>query len=421
MNFEQAVTFLYTRESKGWKLDLSRITALMAAIDNPHLQLQGIHIAGTNGKGSVAAMLESIFFHQGYRTGLYTSPHLYDPRERIRIDREMVEEEYFLRSVEKLRPFIIEYDATFFEAMTAIAFDVFATLDLEWVILETGLGGRFDATNIFQPVLSIITNIQFDHVQHLGNTLELIAFEKAGIIKPETPCIVGMIPVSALRVIEKRCDEEKSPLIKSRSWARIWNVNLELFHSKFKVRKNGCDIEFSCNLVGIQQVQNARIALSAVEQLQEMGVKFQHTFIDEGLNHIKWPGRFQVMAREPLVLFDVAHNPAGIRRLLHTLARTVTKPVIFILGLLGDKDAHAILQLLSAVSEIHMVSLENSRAMTIESMERQASQFPGQQIFIHKESTAKVIRDLINKNKDKAFCLAGSHHLAPIIQKVKIS
>jgi dihydrofolate synthase/folylpolyglutamate synthase len=421
MNFNQAVTFLYSRESKGWKLDLSRITALMAAIDNPHRRLQGIHIAGTNGKGSIAAMLESIFFYHGHRTGLYTSPHLYDPRERIRIDREMVEKKWFLHSVEKLRSLIIEVDATFFEAMTAIAFDVFATLKVEWVILETGLGGRFDATNIFKPIVSIISNIQFDHVQHLGNTIELIAFEKAGIIKPETPCVLGMVPLSALRVIEKRCAEQKSPLIQSRSWARICNVDLELSHSKFRVRRNDSDIEFTCNLVGIHQVQNARIALSAVEQLKPMGVKFQQRLINEGLKNIKWPGRFQVLARDPLVLFDVAHNPAGMKRLLHTLARTVTKPVIFILGLMGDKDARAILHLLRSVSEIHMVSLEYPRAMTIENMEQHALQFPELPIFIHKEKTEKVIQSMVNKNKDKVLCLAGSHHFAPIIQKAKIS
>ena len=421
MNFEQAVTFLYARESKGWKLDLSRITALMAGIDNPQHRLEGIHIAGTNGKGSVAAMLESIFFHQGHRTGLYTSPHLYDLRERIRIDREMVDKKSFLHSVQKLRPLIIEYDVTFFEAMTAIAFDVFATLGVEWVILETGLGGRFDATNIFNPRLSIITNIQFDHVQHLGNTLELIAFEKAGIIKPETPCVLGMVPVSALRVIEKRCDEEKSPLIQSRSWARVSNIDLKLSYSTFRVRKRDSDIEFTCNLVGIHQVQNARIALSAVQQLKEMGVKFQQRFIHDGLQNIKWSGRYQILAKDPLVLFDVAHNPAAMKRLLHTLARTVSKPVIFILGLMGDKDARSILHLLRSVSEIHMVSLEIPRAMTIESMARQASQFPELPIFIHKETTEKVIQSLINTNKDKVLCLAGSHHFAPIIQKAKIS
>jgi len=220
MTYEQAILFLDGRIGVGWKLGLDSIRRLLVDLGNPHKNLKVVHIAGTNGKGSTAAMLESIFCSAGYRTGLYTSPHLLDVRERMQVNRKMIATDDFARLMQRIAPFIEKYNATYFETLTALAFLYFAEMHLDIVFLETGLGGRLDATNVIDPLLCIITTIGFEHTQHLGDTLEKIAGEKAGIAKTGVPCLVGELPADAERAISSTCKRQNAPFYRSSDMVR---------------------------------------------------------------------------------------------------------------------------------------------------------------------------------------------------------
>jgi dihydrofolate synthase/folylpolyglutamate synthase len=311
MNYSEAIQFLYGLRLFGAKFGLENTFKLAALAGNPQEKLRFIHVAGTNGKGSTCAMLESIFRASGLRVGLFTSPHLVSFRERIQVNRQLISEGDVVRLVEELQPLLKQFPAdhhpTFFEVITVMALEFFAEQKCELVIWETGLGGRLDATNVVTPLVSVITNIQFDHQQWLGDTLEKIAAEKAGVIKPGVPVLTATDEPEALAVIEKTTREKNAPLIKV--------ISAE---TKLAALFRGAA---TLPLPGEHQKLNAALALATVETLQSI-IPVSAAAIRTGLETVNWPGRLQLVAlpNGQRILLDGAHNVAGAKALREALS-----------------------------------------------------------------------------------------------------
>ncbi|HEY2124239.1 MAG TPA: Mur ligase family protein, partial [Chthoniobacterales bacterium] len=312
MNFADTVRYLYSlgHELKAGKWDLANMRALLAEMDHPESRGRFIHVAGTNGKGSVCAMMASALRVSGARTGLYTSPHLVDPRERIQIDGEWISEAEWCTAFDEVHGVAerllareaIPAHPSFFETVTAMAFFAFARAGVEITVLETGLGGRLDATNVVMPELAVITPVDFDHETFLGSSIESIAAEKAGILKTGRPAAFSAQRPDALRVLEHRALELDIPVHHSSEW-RLENLHIDRYESRFTLVADE-SVEIVCPLAGVHQVENARTAVTA---LALAGVP--RTAIQQGITRAVWPGRLERVARDPDVILDGAHNP----------------------------------------------------------------------------------------------------------------
>jgi dihydrofolate synthase/folylpolyglutamate synthase len=336
VTYPEAIHYLYGLRLFGAKFGLENTRKLATLASNPETRLRFIHVAGTNGKGSTCAMLESIYRTAGLRVGLFTSPHLVSFRERIQVGREMISEADVVRLVEKYKTisaaFPKEHHPTFFEVLTLMALDFFAENRCDLVIWETGLGGRLDATNIVTPLASVITNIGFDHQQWLGDTLAKIALEKAGIIKPGLPVATATDEPDALAVIKKVAAEKNAPLT--------------------IVGKNAADHHPRLPLSGEHQQRNAALALATVAILQAQ-IPVSEAQINEGLKSVQWPGRMQLMAKDGKeFLLDGAHNVAGAK-VLREAMETSFHPdkSTLVLGILGDKDWQPICEILAPLAQ----------------------------------------------------------------------
>jgi dihydrofolate synthase/folylpolyglutamate synthase len=340
VTYPEAIQYLYSLRLFGAKLGLENTFKLATLCGNPQQKLRFIHVAGTNGKGSTCAMLESIYRTAGLRVGLFTSPHLVSFRERIQIERELISEADVVQLVEKFQKLLVQFPKeqhpTFFEVITVMALDFFAARECELVVWETGLGGRLDATNIVTPLASVITNIGFDHQQWLGDTLEKIAFEKAGIIKPGIPAVTATDEPGALAVIKKIAEEKGAPL------TMVADKNLPA--------------EFAAPLEkalpGEHQKHNAALALATVKILQKE-IPVSATQIQVGLQNVSWPGRMQLIEKPDgrRFLLDGAHNIAGAKVLNDSVEKNF-QPAdrTLILGILGDKDWKYICEMLAPVA-----------------------------------------------------------------------
>jgi len=339
VKYSEAIQFLYGLRWFGVKFGLDNTFRLAALAGNPQARLRFIHVAGTNGKGSTCAMLESIYRAAGWRTGLFTSPHLISFRERIQVNRQWIPENDVVRLVAELQPLLRQFPPghhpTFFEVVTVMALKFFAGQNCDLVIWETGLGGRLDATNIVTPLASVITNIAFDHQQWLGDTLEKIAFEKAGIIKPGIPVVTAVQEPGPLAVIERVAREKNAPLI--------------------QVRESQFDPQaFRLPLLGDHQRLNAALALATVETLKNI-LPVSATALQQGLAQVDWPGRLQVLelADGRKFLLDGAHNVAGALALRQALRQHFAGQKIhsLILGILRDKDWQPVCETLAPLAE----------------------------------------------------------------------
>ncbi len=357
MNFQEAHTYLDSLQFHKIKLGLDSMRSFLAKVDRPEKKLKYIHVAGTNGKGSVSVTVLTLLVRAGYRVGLYTSPHLSSVRERFRINDTYISEEEFARLASRIREVLAEEMITYFEFTTALALLWFAESDLDLVILETGLGGRLDATNVITPLVSIITNVSMDHEAYLGETLEEVAFEKAGIIKPGVPVITGAYNDISREVIRDKCRQEKAPFY----------LNGDAFTTRNGDGQNfswhGCDDAFhgsiynqlKCAMKGDYQQENAALALAAVELLRDNGFSVVTDDLPLGLRAVKWPGRLEHLvlhrvSRQEMIadqyskdvihyLIDGAHNPAGVESLLTTLQEEYSyKRLVIVWGAMVDKD-----------------------------------------------------------------------------------
>lgn len=341
MDFPSSVQYLYSlgNETKTIKLGLERIRILLAAMGRPELACPVIHVAGTNGKGSVCAMIESALRLAGFRTGFYTSPHLVSPTERIQIGGEPVSEAEFSRAFDAVHQVAMgllergEIDAhpTYFETVTAMAFWLFREAGVERVVLEVGLGGRLDATNVVDPLLSVITPVDMDHQQYLGDTLAQIAREKAGIIKPGRPAVIGLQHEAVRHVFaaDERIDVDE--------W-RVEALELRPDGCRYRAVRGEVAIEIDCPLAGEHQVGNS---LTAVVALLKVGL--EPAQIAAGIAAARWPGRLEIVRQRPLTYLDGAHNPAAARRLREFIERHFKgREIWLVFGVMRDKEVSEI-------------------------------------------------------------------------------
>lgn len=367
MTYSATVQFLYGLQQHGIKLGLETIRALLTRVEEPHRRYPVLHIGGTNGKGSTAAMTAAMLQAAGYRVGLYTSPHLIDFRERIRVNGTMIPEEAVARLVEMLRGVAApDLAPTFFEFTTALAFQYFAECQVDVAVLEVGLGGRFDATNVVEPLACAITTIGLDHEAYLGSTVEAIAFEKAGIVKPAVPVALGRIEPSARRVIEQRASEVAAPVyVVGREFSCEGPSTADFRYAGWSAQY----AHLSCPLQGRFQLDNLACALALVELARERGLAVPEDAVRSGLQHVAWEGRLEIVGESPTVMVDGAHNPAAAAVLAEYLAdrrrgRRDSK-ITLIVGMMRDKHPREfVAPLLSQVDTLILTQADLPRAST---------------------------------------------------------
>lgn len=370
MNYDEALRYIHSVCWKGSIPGLERISKLCELLGNPQNKLRFIHVAGTNGKGSVSAMLYSILNKAGYRVGLFTSPYLVDFRERMSALGEDISREELCRVVERVRPYAdsMEDSPTEFELITACAFEFFVRKGCDTVVLECGMGGRLDSTNVIEaPEISVITNIELDHVGYLGDTHEKIAAEKAGIIKG-TPAVCGEVSKGAESVIQERCESVSSPLAFSR--------DVVLSDEKFTPDEFSFtykDTPLFVPLCGLYQSKNVRTVLACVEILRERNYQISDGALSEGLSSVVWRARFETLCKNPRIIFDGAHNPDGARYTKATFSLLYPdKRAILVTGVMADKDHGEIASSFAEISHrAFTLTPDNPRSLSAEDYARE--------------------------------------------------
>ena len=389
MNYQQTINYLYQHlpmfsriGAAAYKTDLHNTIALCNALNNPQTKFKSIHIAGTNGKGSTSHMLAAILQQAGYKTGLYTSPHLKDFRERIKINGEMISEDFVVQFVEQTKTLSQSIEPSFFELTVAMAFEYFAQQKIDIAIIETGLGGRLDSTNIITPILSVITNIGYDHMNILGNTLEEIAFEKAGIIKTNVPVVVGEYLTQTKNIFSNKAKECNAKIYFAQDEYKISNVisttktlNLDITNVGNNVTEN-----FLLDLNGIYQTKNLCTVLCAQGILMQQGFVIKNEAEKFALSNTKkitgLHGRWDVIAQKPTIVLDVAHNEDGIKQVLKQIAlNDVQIKNHFVIGVVKDKEVDKILSLLPIDANYYFTNAHIPRAMGAQELQTKAAVF----------------------------------------------
>jgi len=394
--YQSTIDYLYSRLPMftrigvaAYKKDLDNTLVLLEALGNPHLSFKSIHIAGTNGKGSTSHMLAAIFHEAGYKTALYTSPHLYDFRERIKVSvgesLQMVDEDFVVQFTESIKPLIERIEPSFFEVTVAMAFAFFAQQKVEIAIIETGLGGRLDSTNVITPELSIITNIGWDHMNLLGDSLDKIAWEKAGIIKKGIPVVIGETMPETKPVFEQKADNCSAEVLYAENKYTINHIQpgIEQIIITLQHNSSGLSATYCCDLPGIYQQYNIRTVITAADQLRKMGWKLNNEIIHEALQQVKpltgLGGRWQVIGRKPYVVLDVAHNEAGMQQLVKQITTlqkdTGIADVHIIIGMVKDKDIDKVLALLPTDFKYYFTQAQLPRALPYTELQEKAATF----------------------------------------------
>jgi dihydrofolate synthase / folylpolyglutamate synthase len=386
MNYTETLDYLYARlplfsriGAAAYKGDLDNTLRLCEFLGNPHSTFKSVHIAGTNGKGSVSHMLAAILQSAGYKTGLYTSPHLKDFRERIKINGEMVGQQFIVDFTEKMKPLIAAIEPSFFELTVAMTFAYFEQEKVDIAIIETGLGGRLDSTNIITPELSVITNIGMDHMNLLGNTLEKIAGEKAGIIKKGVPVVAGEVLPETLPVFAKKAKEQETTLFiaSQKRQATDWKWEKhELVVEVAEEHKTDHEI-YRLDLSGIYQRKNLLTVLEACHQLRQKGWEIDQPVIHKALRQVKkltgLHGRWDIVHLAPTIVLDVAHNEDGINQLTEQIELTDHYALHMVVGFVKDKEVGNILSLLPKTAHYYFTQAGIPRALDAESLAQQAA------------------------------------------------
>jgi len=388
MTYQETIDYLYNKlpmfshiGAAAFKKDLTNTLLLCEALGNPHLKFKSIHVAGTNGKGSTSHMLAGILQEADYKTGLYTSPHLWDFRERIKINGAWCEEAYVIEFTEKIAPLIETIQPSFFEITVAMAFDYFAQNKVDIAVIEVGLGGRLDSTNIITPILSIITNIGFDHMNMLGNTLDSIAGEKAGIIKPNVPVVIGEFLPETKPVFEAKASKENAPIYYAQSLRYVSDFTSHLTHLDVEVEEIATTERqhYRLDLAGFYQTKNLLTVLEAAHQLHLLGYNTALPIIKKALPHIKrltgLHGRWELISEHPNVVVDVAHNEDGIKQLMAQLELCNYEHLHIVIGMAKDKAIEDILQLLPKTATYYFTKAQIPRALSEIELKTKAANF----------------------------------------------
>lgn len=363
------------------KKDLHNTIALCEALGNPHKKFKTIHIAGTNGKGSTSHMLAAILQTAGYKTGLYTSPHLHDFRERIKVNGEMVSENFVIDFAKTMKSQIELLEPSFFEITVAMAFEYFAQEAVDIAVIETGLGGRLDSTNIITPELSVITNIGWDHMNLLGNTLEQIAFEKAGIIKKNIPVVIGESIPETEMVFRNKANELNASIVFANDYFTTEEVIIKtnLLQVIVKHVTTNTPLSYEIDLTGLYQTKNLCTILTAVEQLQRMGWNIKNEHVQKALHNTKringLHGRWEMIQQNPTVVLDVGHNEDGIKQIVQQLEFCTFQQLHIILGMVKDKEIDKVLALLPNDAIYYFTKAQIPRALDETLLKEKAMQF----------------------------------------------
>lgn len=398
---------MYSLRRFGIKLGLDVIGHLLSGLGNPHLQYSVIHIAGTNGKGSIAATLASILRTSGYRTGLYTSPHLMRFNERICVDGRAVSDAEVVSACRAVQDVTqTDREPTFFEYTTAMALFLFAQRKVDWAIIETGMGGRLDATNLLSPAVSIVSNISLEHQSYLGNTLKEIAFEKAGIVKNDTPVVTGIRQPTAFKVLEETAHRRSAPLFRLGKQFRVRRQKEGRF-SYYGL--DHCWKGLQTPLQGAFQVDNAAFALAACELLIRKGVTLPIEALRIGLADVRWPGRLEVVGHQPTLLLDGAHNLAAATILGKYLKEHFAgRPITLVVGILDDKPYEKMMaQLLPHCRRVLIAMPRIDRSLNGEILLAIAKR-QVQEATIEKSVAAALARALESTDENGVVCVAGS-------------
>jgi dihydrofolate synthase/folylpolyglutamate synthase len=390
MDYNETIQYLYTQlpmftrdGASAYKANLDNTVELCKRLDNPQHKFKSVHVGGTNGKGSTSHMLAAVLQTAGYKTGLYTSPHLKDFRERIRINGQMISEQTVIDFVEDHRKDFDEIRPSFFEMTVGLAFDVFAKEKVDIAIIEVGLGGRLDSTNIINPLLSIITNIGWDHMNILGDTLQLIAGEKAGIIKPDTLVIVGEHqPEVAQIFIDKAWEGQSGITFASEKWKTYGGSKKSTRADKyldFKVERRKPQFAYyhiRLDLTGSYQLKNVKTVLTAIDELRIQGFNINDDDIRTGLSQVKTltglHGRWETLTEKPLTICDTGHNPDGIQEVLQNIASVNYKHLHFVIGMVNDKDITKVLSMLPKDATYYFCKPDIPRGLEAESLRLKA-------------------------------------------------
>ncbi len=376
MNYADTLQYLYSRlplfsrlGAAAIKEDLPHTLELCTALGNPERKFRTIHVAGTNGKGSVSHMLAAILQTAGYKTGLYTSPHLHDFRERIKVNGAMIPEAAVIGFTERIIPEIDKLEPSFFEITVAMAFDHFAAEEVDIAVIETGLGGRLDSTNVISPVLSVITNIGWDHMNLLGDTLQQIAFEKAGIIKPNTPVVIGESLPETRPVFISTAEEKNAPLFFAAELRHLEDWKWEQHQLVLEISEaHQTDHQiYKLDLPGIYQRHNLLTVLESVHQLRQLGFSITPEQVHHALGQVKkltgLHGRWETIRHKPDVVLDVAHNTNGMEQLIQQLELTPFRELHIVTGMVKDKDIDQVLSLLPKNAHFYFTRSQIPRAL----------------------------------------------------------
>ena len=398
MNYQETVEWMFqqlpmyqNQGRKAYKSDLDNIIKFSKHLNNPEKNFKTIHVAGTNGKGSTSSMLTSVLMESGLSIGLYTSPHLKDYRERITINGSQIEEEFVIEFIKKNKSFLAENQLSFFEMSVGLAFEYFNVKKVNIAVVEVGLGGRLDATNIITPLLSIITSIGLDHQEFLGDTLNQIAFEKAGIIKPTIPVVIG------------ETTQETIP---------VFNEIASNNHSKIIYSENESFIDYKSDLLGYYQKQNIRTARTAIEVLKtDYGLKIEENDVVNGFIKTKQntglKGRWEILSKKPFIVADCAHNKHGLKAVLAQLKNMSFRKIHFVLGFVKEKDLTAILPLFPKDGKYYFTKPNNNRALNEKQLMEEAKKFELEGSHFETVSAA-LAKARINAEETDCIYIGGS-------------
>ncbi len=404
MNYKETIDYLYSQlpvftrvGQSAFKADLHNTLALCSRLDNPQHKFKSVHVGGTNGKGSTSHLLAAVLQTAGYKTGLYTSPHLKDFRERIRINGRMISEQQVVEFVAAHRGDFDEIQPSFFEMTVALAFDLFAKEEVDIAIIEVGLGGRLDSTNVITPLLSVITNIGWDHMNLLGDTLQLIASEKAGIIKPGVPVVIGEYQPEVADIFIEKAKKENSPInFASQVFESVHSENLNSFQkvsdkinvevtlkedSNYINRPSDLKlpIDLQLDLTGTYQLKNVKAVLLAVNELLEQGFEITSLHVQTALSQVKMltglHGRWETLSYKPLTICDTGHNPEGIQEVLQNISRVNFKQLHFVIGVVNDKDTAKVLAMLPKNAIYYFCKPDIPRGLDEELLQERAIAF----------------------------------------------
>ncbi len=410
MGYDEALQYIDNLEQGKIRLGLDNINLLLKKLGDPHLKYKTIHVTGTNGKGSVVAMCRAILTEAGYKTGMYTSPHFNKLNERIQINGKEISNKKFLECFNKVE-IVNEYlkdenvYVSYYEFITAMAFVYFANEEVDFAIIEVGLGGRLDATNVVEPLISVINNIHLDHTKILGEDLISIAKEKGGIIKKNGVLVTGEKNQEVLKLFKETCNEKNVKFVVSND-IRLNLINSNLEHQEFLYD----DLKLNLPLLGIHQKENLIVTLKVIEELKKKGIVIKDRNLISGLKKVTWPGRMEVIQKNPLVILDCAHNPNAVENLVFSLKRNKIDNVTLILGASEKKDYLKMVKLLFSICKRVVLTKAKFKGLNPELLRKEFVEINKKKVNPQiiedvAEATGHVLKDC--KNED-TILITGS-------------